>query len=283
MVKYYQRYDTEITEVFMEIFRLWNEDDAGRIGEGGAPQLCYYPARKKTTSAAVLIFAGGGYSHRSRHEGEGYARKLNSWGMDAFVLDYRVAPCRFPLPLLDARRAMRFIRSNAQRFGVDGGRIAVMGSSAGGHLAALLSTYKNAIEGEGTDETDGEDFIPNMQILCYPVIDIEGHRGSFENLLGEDIERHAELTPTQHIDGGTPRAFIWHTATDPIVDVNNTLRYAERLHECGIPFELHVYPIGTHGAGLAVESDDPERIIPYVQGWIEELKKYFILNGFLEN
>lgn len=266
----------------MENFELWSGDTIGGRGDDGAPLLHYYPAKKKMTAAAVLILAGGGYSHRSQHESIGYAEKLNSWGMDAFVLDYRVAPCRFPLPLLDARRAMRLIRHNSQKFGIDKKRIAVMGSSAGGHLAALLSTYEKRIFGEGIDEIDNENYLPDMQILCYPVIDIEGHRGSFENLLGEDISEHLDLTPTTHVKSSTPRAFIWHTATDPIVDLNNTLRYAEALHKKGIPLEMHVYPIGTHGAGLAVESDAPERIIPYVQVWIDELKRYFVLNGFLE-
>lgn len=265
----------------MEKLEIWSESIPGGKGEDGAPYLYYYPAENKTTSATVLIFAGGGYSHRSAHEGEGYAEKLNSWGMDAFVLEYRVAPVRFPFPLLDARRAMRFIRERAKDFGIDPERIAVMGSSAGGHLAALLSTYRDTILGEGRDTMDNLSAMPNMQILAYPVIDIAGHPGSFENLLGDDISKHGDVTPTNLVTDRTPPAFIWHTSTDPVVDINNTFRYATALHEAGVQMEMHVYPIGTHGAGLAVENENPDRVIPYVQVWAESLKRYLALYGYL--
>ncbi|MBQ7374907.1 MAG: alpha/beta hydrolase [Clostridia bacterium] len=266
----------------MEKLEIWSESIPGGKGEDGAPYLCYYPAENKTTSATVLIFAGGGYSHRSAHEGEGYAEKLNSWGMDAFVLEYRVNPHLFPFPLLDARRAMRFIRSRAKDFGIDPERIAVMGSSAGGHLAALLSTYRDTILGEGVDATDNLSAMPNMQILAYPVIDIAGHPGSFEMLLGDNISKHGEVTPTLLVTDKTPPAFIWHTSTDPVVDINNTFRYAAALHEAGVQMEMHVYPIGTHGAGLAVKNENPDRVIPYVQVWTDSLKRYLELYEYLK-
>lgn len=267
----------------MEILRLWNDNIPGDLGDDGAPQLRYFPAESKITDAVVLIFSGGGYTHRSRHEGVGYANLINSFGMDAFVLDYRVNPILFPYPLLDARRAVRVIRNEAEKLGIDKNKIAVMGSSAGGHLAALLSTYRNMILGEGRDAIDNEDAIPNMQILAYPVLDINGHKSSFEMLMGENVDNHEELTPALIATENTPPAFIWHTSTDDIVDVNNSLRYAERLHELGIQMEMHIYPIGTHGVGIGKGNDREDRNVPYLERWPEELKRYLTLYGYLPN
>ena len=268
-------------ERFMKTFELWSDHIPGERGEDGAPLLHYYPAENKVTRASVLIFAGGGYTHRARHESVDYAEMLNSFGMDAFVLDYRVNPVLFPFPLLDARRAIRYIRAAADDFGIDADKIAVMGSSAGGHLAALLSTYRSTILGEGRDEIDNFDAIPNMQILAYPVLDIDGHRSSFEMLMGENVDKHEDLTPRLLADEHTPPAFIWHTSTDDVVDINNTFRYAERLHQLGIQMEMHVYPIGTHGTGLAKVNERPDRVVPYLQRWPEELKRYLTLYGYL--
>lgn len=150
-------------------------------------QLEYYQAEDKRSDVAVLIFPGGGYVGHTAHEGQGYAEMFNSWGISAFVLNYRVTPDYFPKPLLDARRAIRFIRANAEKFGVDKRKILVIGSSAGGHLAALLSTYTQPIAGESNDFIDRESYMPNAQILCYPVISSDedfGHIPSYQNLLG---------------------------------------------------------------------------------------------------
>ena len=265
----------------MQTINIWEDHIPGGVGEDGAPKLYYFPAENKVTDATILIFSGGGYTHRSNHEGIGYAELINSYGMDAFLLDYRVNPVIFPYPLLDARRAIRLIRRCAEGFGINKDKIAVIGSSAGGHLAALVSTYRDTILGEGRDSVDNEDAIPNMQILAYPVLDIDGHRSSFEMLLGDNIDKHEEVTPRLLANENTPPAFIWHTSTDDIVDVNNTFRYAERLHELGIPMEMHIYPIGTHGVGLGNVLSKPERVVPYVQVWPDELKRYLTLYGYL--
>lgn len=267
--------------MLMQDFKLWGDHFPGEVGEDGAPMLHYFPAENKISDAAVIIFAGGGYTHRAHHEGEEYACLINSFGMDAFVLDYRVNPILFPFPLLDARRAIRFIRRNSEKFGIDKNKIAVMGSSAGGHLAALLSTYRDTVLGEGRDDIDLEDATPNLQLLCYPVIDIEGHRGSYEMLLGENVDKHEDLTPTLLATEATPPAFIWHTSTDDVVDLNNTLRYAERLHQLGIQMEMHIYPIGTHGVGLGKGNERKDRNVPYLEKWPEELRRYLTLYGYL--
>ncbi len=248
-------------------FLLWEKDTPGYIG-GEIPKITYYPSENKKGDGAVVIFPGGAYAMRADHEGRGYAEFLGKNGIDCFVVDYRVSPNRFPYPLLDARRAVRFVRANAVKFGINKDKIAVMGSSAGGHLAALVSTYKLPIDGESVDDIDKENFMPNCQILCYPVIDIEGHRGSFVNLLGDKADALADsVTPHMICDKTTPMMFLWHTSSDEAVNVINSYKYAISLRKLSIPVEMHIYPEGGHGLGLA-ES------LPYISGWADRLCKY---------
>ena len=232
---------------------------------------CYLP-ENKTSDVAVVIFPGGGYHHRAVHEGAGYAEFLNANGIAAFVCQYRVSPHTFPLPLLDARRAVRYVRHHSARFGIDPKKVYVMGSSAGGHLAAVTSTYTAPIEFENQDEIDQEAFRPDGQSLCYPVIKLLGKPyaalGSGKNLLdNRQAELGEELSPDRIADSQTPRAFIWHTFDDGSVHIANTLDYAKRLREVHVPAEIHIYPHGRHGLGLA-ES------IPYVARWSECLLRW---------
>lgn len=253
------------------VLTLW--DDPGSTG------IRFYPAEKKRGNGTVVIFAGGGYQVRAPYEEIDYALRLNEYGLNVFTVDYRVAPDRFPLPLLDARRAVRFVRKNAGRFGIDPHKVAVMGSSAGGHLAALLSTYREPIEGEGVDGTDAYEYLPDACILCYPVITLSEshrHKHSARNFLGDKVdELSAKLSPDQIADEKTPRTFLWHTANDELVPVLNSLRYAVRLREFGVPYEMHIFPDGRHGLGLA-ESN------PHVATWTELLRKWLIFYGWIE-
>ena len=154
-----------------EIINLW-ETPPGMCEE--KPKLTVYLPESKTSMGAVIICPGGAYVGRATHEGKDYAEFLAEYGYTSFVLDYRVTPHKFPLPLLDARRAIRLVRFYADKYEIDKNKIAIMGSSAGGHLAAMTSTYYEPIEFENIDEIDKEDFIPNAQILCYPVIKLLG-------------------------------------------------------------------------------------------------------------
>ena len=260
-----------------ETFKLWEGDIPYYIG-GEEPSITYYPAAKKIGRGTVVICPGGAYRGRAAHEGAGYAEFLNAIGLDAFVINYRVAPNRYPAALSDARRAVRFVRFNAEKFGIDPGKIAIMGSSAGGHLAAHAATYKGELSEEVGDEIDGVSFTPDAQILCYPVIDKEGHRGSYDHLLGEKLDELSEsVTPTNLADEATPPAFIWHTASDQAVDVRNTYRYVTRLRELLIPTELHIFPFGRHGLGLANTADKAE---PHVRVWADLLEEWLLLFGF---
>ena len=253
----------------MEVLNLWKKAPAVN---GEIPVLEYYASKNKKSDAAVVVFPGGGYGGRAPKEGDGYALFLNSIGIDAFVCEYRVAPYRFPLPLLDARRAVRYVRFHADEYGIDPEKIAVMGSSAGGHLAALVSTYKDKIEYEDTDEIDGINPIPSATILCYPVIhhpdDECCHKGSYYNLTG-DTNAHKELSPDLLVADDTPEAFIWHTSNDNCVSVINSYLYATALRNHGINHEMHIFPDGPHGLDVAADR-------PHVAQWTELLKNWFI-------
>ncbi len=262
----------------MTNYQLW-ENPPLLIEDGEVPSISYYPAEEKKARMAAVIFAGGGYGHRANHEGEGYALFMNKAGIDAFVVNYRVSPYKFPCCLLDARRAVRFVRANAEKFGIDPEKIAVIGSSAGGHLAALVSTYRGEIEGEGVDAIDAVDYKPNAQVLCYPVLDIEGHVGSYRALLGDKLTSWRKVTPRLIADKDTPMCFMWHCEGDAVVDAANTYRYGLKLLELGVSHELHIYPYGRHGVGLV----EQERFIgqEYMKSWGPMVLGWFKLNGFI--
>lgn len=259
----------------IEKYSLW-DNPPGMCEE--IPMVTVYIPKVKQSNGAMVIFPGGGYGGRSSWEGDGYARFFADKGITAFVCDYRVKPHRFPLPLLDARRTMRFARFYAEKYDVDKQKIYVIGSSAGGHLAALTCTYKESLEFEGIDEIDKEEYMPNGQILCYPVIGLlgkeKGHIGSGKNLLGDCIaDIGDELSPNLIAGEGTPKAFIWHTFDDNIVNVINSLEYAKRLKRINTNTEVHVFPYGEHGLGLA-QNDE------YVGEWTRLLFRWLELNGF---
>ena len=258
---------------------MWNEV-RGLCEE--VPQLTAYIPDNRKSDSAIVIFPGGGYTHRALHEGKGYAEFLAKNGYTAFVCDYRVSPHKFPLPLLDARRAVRLVRSKAKEYGICKDKIAVMGSSAGGHLAALMSTYNEKIDFEGMDETDNEDYRPNAQILCYPVIklynDNDTHEGSAQSLCpdGND-EIYRSISPDIIANEKTPQAFIWHTFEDACVPVGNSLEYAKSLKKLNIPVEMHIFPEGAHGRGLATDED---KISKHISDWSGMLLKWLEYIGF---
>ncbi|MBO7170730.1 MAG: alpha/beta hydrolase [Clostridia bacterium] len=250
---------------------------------GGEPDIpfIYYPAENKKTDMTVIVLPGGGYTGLADHEGKGYAEFLNAFGIDAFVLYYRVAPNYFPKPLLDARRAVRYVRANAERYGINPNKIAIMGSSAGGHLAAMTSNYRAEIPEEAGDELLAVSPLPNASVLCYPVIALSDlavtHVGSCFNHLGPSGLRLAkDVDPVLLIDEKTPPAFLWHTSDDAVVNVINSLRYGETLRRHGVPFEMHVFPHGVHGLGYTEKTPENIRV------WADLLYTWFEEIGFID-
>ncbi len=230
---------------------------------------------------AVLVLPGGGYSFCSDQEGDPVAGWLNGLGVSAFVLDYSVAPARHPQPLLDARRAMQFIRANAEKYKIDPNRVGVIGFSAGGHLAASLSNlYGDKFE-VPSDDLETISARPDLCILSYPVISWGEfcHQGSLDNLLGTDPDPElVEKTSMENaVHADTPPTFIWHTAEDLGVPVENSYLYAMALQKHGIPHELHVYPKGNHGLGLATLWT---RRHPHVGQWRQACESWLFQEGF---
>lgn len=250
----------------IEVVDLW-ENIPGLCEE--IPKITAFIPKDKKSDCALVIFAGGGYWGRSEHEGVGYAKYFCEEGITCFVVDYRTRQHKFPVPLLDARRGVQVVRHNAKKYGIDRNKIVVVGSSAGGHLAAMLSTYYEKIDLENTDAIDCEDYIPNAQILCYPVIKLLGkkltHLDSGLNLLGDKLVFMAEeLSPDLIATNKTPPAFIWHTFTDSVVPVLNSLDYAKRLHSVGVNAEVHIFHRGEHGLGLCLKKEADNL---YVEKW----------------
>lgn len=249
--------------------------------EGDEVMMHRYSPEIKKGDGAVIIFPGGGYNHLAPHEGEPYALMLNEMGIEAFVVEYRVAPNRYPAPLSDARRAVQIVSENADTWQINPNKIAVMGSSAGGHLAALVTTSKDYI-GWSKSAVDEPIYFPNAQILCYPVTDPTSHMGSYENLLGDEYGlRATSVNPINIIEEDTAvPTFIWHTSSDLCVDVKGSYKYATRLSELGAAVEMHIYPVGGHGLGLANGLYSRGRE-PYVQRWTEDLCRWLKHIGWI--
>lgn len=238
---------------------LW-PDSAYENVEGERPYLVPHLIKSDKPLAAVIVLPGGGYRYRADHEGEPIAKWLNDLGLHAFVLHYRVAPHKHPIPLGDAKRAMRIVRSRAAEFGIDPARIGILGFSAGGHLASTAGTHFDAGDSSSPDPIERASSRPDAMVLCYPVISFGEfrHDGSLVHLLGEDApeELRRELSNELQVTEQTPPTFLWHCADDGAVPVQNSLMFAAALASKGVPYEMHIYESGGHGIGLAY--DHPE-------------------------
>lgn len=217
------------------------------------PEFYYYPAvTKDKQRGVVLVLPGGGYGNHADHEGHSIAGWLNSQGIHAYVLKYRVSPHRQPTPLADVQRAVRVIRSLADKYEYKD-KVGVLGFSAGGHLTATAVTMFERKTYDSKDEADKLSARPDCGVLCYPVVDSGeyAHQGSYKNLLGEEHteELRQEWNPLNYVSADTPPCFLWHTFEDPGVPVQNSLLFGQKLADNKVPFEMHVYPEGPHGIG----------------------------------
>lgn len=263
----------------MKSINLWLENSSAGKSEDVdfVPSLDIYTLDGQETAGAVVVCPGGGYAHHAEHEGEDIALRFNKLGFHAFVVKCRIAPNRFPTPQEDVFRAIKIVRSRAEEWNVKSDKIAVCGFSAGGHLAASSGTLFDEVEAAAGDETDKYSQTPNALILCYPVISSgeHGHVGSFDNLLGDDAsgELREKYSLEKRITAQTPPAFLWHTAEDSVVPVENCLLFALELQKYKIPFELHVFPEGRHGLGLGVDDGVPElRVWPELCAtWLKKM------------
>jgi acetyl esterase/lipase len=270
-----------LTNIFgADSFPLWNKDVPGALGtaEKDIPTLTVYlPEEGKATGAAMVICPGGGYGGLAQHEGKDYAEWLATNGVAGFVLKYRLGPAgyRHPVMLQDAARAIRTVRARAAEWKVDPKRVGIMGSSAGGHLASTLLTHFDQGNSNANDPIEKQSSRPDVGILCYPVITMgdKTHQGSKKNLLGDHpSEELVKLLSNElQVTKETPPTFLFHTAEDQAVPVENSLMFASALAKNGVPFDLHVYEKGRHGIGLA--NGHP---------WTGECLKWLKLHGFVQ-
>jgi len=256
-----------------------------KISKVQEPHLeVFLPSKQNATGQAVLIFPGGGYRILAYDwEGTDIAKWLNSKGIAAFVVKNRLpddenSKVDYLSPFLDARRAIRLVRHHAKDFNIAADRIGVMGFSAGGHLAATLSTHYDEAIPSLADSIAQTNARPDFSILLYPVITLDQehtHQGSKEALLGENpsptlIEHYSN---EKQVNAKTPPCILIHSADDEAVPFQNSLLYYEALIKQGVPAELHVYPHGGHGYSLAIGdkhlSTWPDRVV----AWLSLLKE----------
>ncbi len=200
----------------------------------------------------VLVLPGGGYGIVAPSEGEPVALSFLGAGVQAFVLQYSVAPARWPQQLLETAAAIAYLRKNARRYGISKDKIAVCGFSAGGHLAGCAANLWDHQVIRDSLGLTGEQVRPNAAILSYPVVFIKdgGENMTRDNLFGQSAPVRETSLETS-VTGNNPPTFLWTTYTDGTVPMEHTLAYANALREHDVPFELHVFNKGPHAMGLA--------------------------------
>ena len=232
----------------------------------GQEQPSLKPFPVQGSKGAVVVIPGGGYSCKAPHEGDPICKMLNEAGISAFTLDYRVRPCHKMAPLSDANRAVKVVRSLGYQ------KVAVLGFSAGGNLCCMAATHYDKGNQDSTDPIERFSSRPDDFIPCYAVASFISytHMGSVYCLLGNEAEKlnerrffSAELNVTED----TPPAFIWHTFNDNVVPVENSLNLASALSANGVACEMHIFPFGPHGMGLAEQDSS-------VCQWTGLLQKY---------
>lgn len=268
-----------------DVLALWPQGAPGALGndEQDRPTLTlYHPDPRRATGTAVVICPGGGYRTLALdHEGRQVAVWLNSLGITALVLKYRLGPrYRHPAPLQDAWRALRTARARAQEWNLDPGRVGILGFSAGGHLASTAGTHFDTVQPQAADPLKQIPTRPDFMILIYPVITFTEeftHSGSKRHLLGEevDLELARSLSSEQQVSSQTPPTFLVHAGDDRAVPPENSIFFFLALRRAGVPAELHLFESGGHGFGLAPHG-------PILSRWPELCRQWLERHGLLE-
>lgn len=258
-------------------------------GEVGTTYVeCYINPPRKTYNATaapypcMLICPGGGYGGVSPREGAPISLNFVSEGYQVFVLRYSVKPHCFPQQLREVAAAMEIISDHAEEWECDINNVSIMGFSAGGHLAAQYSNRYNCPE---VRELFPDSKPVHRSILCYPVITADPnyrHNGSITHFVGhETTDPFEKGCGCEHlVTENTPPTFLWHTAEDTCVPVENSLIYAKALRDHKVPFELHIYPYGYHGLATVDTFTNPEldEKIARAHAWLDDCKKWLKLN-----
>lgn len=243
----------------------------------------YLPAKQNSTGKAIVICPGGGYQGLAYDwEGTDIAKWLNSKGIAAFVLKYRLPKSKSIIlgrkaPLQDAQRAIRLVRYNSEKWNITKDQIGIMGFSAGGHLASTLGTHFNDGENSSQSKIDSLSARPDFMVLIYPVITMKSsytHKGSRNNLIGDNpVQELIEFYSNElHVNKDTPPTFIVHSTNDKAVSVMNSILFYQALVKEDIYSEMHIYPKGGHGFGLAIGQGHLQTWTDRLSEWIESLK-----------
>ncbi len=258
--------------------------DILRISQVQTPDIAVFlPLKRNATGQAVVICPGGGYAILAYEwEGTEVAKWLNSKGIAAIVLKYRLPNSKSNVtphlsPLMDARRAMRLVRAHAAQWNIQPNKIGVMGFSAGGHLASTLLTKFDEGNKSATDSVEQLSSRPDFGVLVYPVISMNKsimHQGSRNNLIGASpsAELAAQYSSELQVTKATPPTFLIHAMDDGGVPVQNSLLFFEAMKEKGVSGELHVYPSGGHGFGLGLGKGAVEKWTELCETWLKGLK-----------
>jgi acetyl esterase/lipase len=281
-----------------EEFPLWpngapgafgNEPGQDKFHSGDIPTLTLWRApADHNTGAAVVICPGGGYAFlATEHEGEEVARWLNSLGVNAVMLKYRIGPrYKHPAPLQDAQRALRTVRARAKDWAIDPGRVGILGFSAGGHLAATAATHFDPGDSGATDPVERLSSRPDFAVLVYAVTSLDpaiSHGGSLKNLLGDnpDPALLENLSNEKQVTKDTPPTFLAHTGADTAVPAQNSIVFAAACLKHGVPVELHIFEKGVHGLGLGTGWADRIKPEPSFQAWPTLCAAWLESRGFL--
>src|SRR5713226_236178 len=268
-----------------QVILVWPQGAPGAVGEEekDKPSLTVFlPPADKANGAAVVVCPGGGYGFLAvDHEGKQIAEWLNSLGVAAFVLKFRIAPrYHHPAPLQDAQRAIRTVRANAKKWNLDSKRIGIWGFSAGGHLASTAGThFDNGHPAEDPVEEAG--CRPDFLILAYPVITMDSsftHMGSRVNLIGKnpDLKLVENLSNEKQVTQETPPTFLFQTNADSAVMAENAVQFYLALRKAKVPAELHIYEKGPHVVGLAPKD-------PLLPPWKDRLQAWMKSRGLLNS
>jgi acetyl esterase/lipase len=259
-----------------KVVDLWPNGAPGAKGSEAAdtPRLTVHlPDLEKATGAAVVVCPGGGYRVLAKvKEGHDVARFFNSFGVAAYVLEYRLGPrYRHPAQLQDAQRAVRWVRAQAEKHGVDPRRVGLMGFSAGGHVTAMAGVTPGDGDPDAKDPVERQSARPDFLVLAYPKItwDAKADTGILKTFLGDDAsdEKVRSINADQHVTDQTPPAFLFHTDEDRL-SAENSVRFYLALRKHKVPAELHVYQKGPHGVGLAQDDPDLTTWKDHVRGWL---------------
>jgi acetyl esterase/lipase len=263
---------------------LWPNGAPGALGTDDVdkPSLTVFlPTRNQANGTGVIVCPGGRYTAlAANHEGRQVANWLNSLGIAAFVLKYRLGPrYHHPVELGDGQRALRLVRAHAAEYGVAVDRLGVMGFSAGGHLAATMGTHFDDGDANDSDPIQRAGSRPDFLVLGYPVISFTTpytHQGSLRNLLGDnpDAKLMQSLSNELQVTAQTPPTFLFHTTEDKTVPVENSVLFYLALRRAGVAAEMHLFERGPHGVGLALRD-------PALEMWPQLLANWLRVRGLL--